>query len=259
MKRGIKRLLLRIRISLLASNSFILRLYYHLFWKPKTGSIDEVIDQFSKSRKGRSLTFIQVGSNDGFQNDPICKFIKRDDWTGALVEPQKAVLPTLSKIYRKNKVEVMGVAISEKVETRTLYKLQISEQRWATGLSSFVKQHIQDQIDSGYVASKIKKYGLSISQPESEWIGEEAVQCTTFEHILSTPHFLTGLDLLVVDTEGFDYEILKLFPFDRIKPRMLIYEAANLSSEDLEKSKALLKSAGYSLETFPPDIVAKRL
>lgn len=259
MKRHIKRLLLRSRISLLASNSSILRLFYHLFWKPKEGSIDEIIDQFSKSIKDASLTFIQVGSNDGFQNDPICKFIKRDNWKGALVEPQKVVLPTLSKIYNKNNVEVMGVAISEKVETRTLYKLQISEQRWATGLSSFVKQHIQDQIDSGYVASKIQKYGLSINQPESEWIGEEAVQCTTFEHILSTRYFHNGVDLLVIDTEGFDFEILKLFPFSGVKPKMVIYEAANLSDDDLEKSKALLTNAGYSLEAFPPDIVAKRL
>jgi hypothetical protein len=39
------------------------------------------------------------------------------------------------------------------------------------------------------------------------------------------------LDLLQVDAEGFDAEIIKMFPFDRLKPAIIHFEANILKAE----------------------------
>jgi hypothetical protein len=51
----------------------IFKLLYQTIYRPKPQSIDEIIDIFSKQTP--NLTVVQVGANDGFNNDPICKFI----------------------------------------------------------------------------------------------------------------------------------------------------------------------------------------
>ena len=35
-------------------------------------------------------TFVQIGSNDGIKNDPLHRYIKKNNWKGILVEPDKA-------------------------------------------------------------------------------------------------------------------------------------------------------------------------
>ncbi|MCB0738376.1 MAG: FkbM family methyltransferase [Bacteroidetes bacterium] len=246
---------LKIRIATLAGNSSFLKYYYQKFWKPKLESIDAFINELSKKTNGKApFTFIQVGSNDGFQNDPICKFIKRDNWQGVLIEPQKSVFPTLSKIYCRNSVELVNKAIAKTNQSMLLYKLGISEKRWATGLSSFVKDHLVQQIENGYVERKLKKHGEKTNLPKDEWIVSETVECTTFEEVLAG---FTSLDLLIIDTEGFDYEILKLFPFNQIHPKTIIYESANLNATNKENAEQLLKDNGYRLTQYPPDTVAE--
>ena len=51
--------------------------YYRYIYKPSSGSLAEFIDRYSKEKK--SITFLQIGANDGFIYDPIHKFIKRDN------------------------------------------------------------------------------------------------------------------------------------------------------------------------------------
>ena len=40
------------------------------------------------ARRGRRLSFVQIGANDGVTGDPIRRFILEFGWSGVLVEPQ---------------------------------------------------------------------------------------------------------------------------------------------------------------------------
>ena len=61
------------------------------------------------------------------------------------------------------------------------------------------------------------------------------------------------IDLLQIDTEGFDYEILKLFKFDRVLPKAIIFESENLSKADLSECTNWLSEKGYKFQTFGGD------
>jgi hypothetical protein len=68
----------------------------------------------------------------------------------------------------------------------------------------------------------------------------------------SVPH----VDLLQIDTEGFDYQVLKLFDFNRMKPRIVQFEHIHLNLEDQMAAINLLRSHGYQVTTCFTDVVA---
>ncbi len=69
-------------------------------------------------------------------------------------------------------------------------------------------------------------------------------------------HTIKQIDLLVIDTVGFDFEILKMFPFDTIKPSIIHFEHSLLSSEDQISCFRLLTILGYGLTQVSVDTIA---
>lgn len=63
------------------------------------------------------------------------------------------------------------------------------------------------------------------------------------------------IDLLQVDVEGFNYEILKMVGFEKIKPVVINYEYSKLSINDLTHSKPLLREKNYYLFTAGDDMI----
>ena len=84
LKSSFKRQAIEVRKFMLSNLPQVIAFYYGNLWTPKPNSLAERLDQFSKSQK--DVFFIQVGSNDGFQHDPLCKFVKRDKWKGLLFQ-----------------------------------------------------------------------------------------------------------------------------------------------------------------------------
>ena len=124
----------QIRFNLSAGNSRFFVAYYKYIYKPKADSLDSFLNEYSLS-KINTLTVIQIGANDGITNDPIHKFIKRDNWKGVLLEPQSYVYEQyLKKIYQENKgIHTLCAAIGVKDDIQYLYKIGFCNMRWATG------------------------------------------------------------------------------------------------------------------------------
>jgi hypothetical protein len=59
------------------------------------------------------------------------------------------------------------------------------------------------------------------------------------------------IDLLHTDTEGFDFELIKLIPFATLKPQMILYEHQHLTPEDAKACTSLLENNGYTLLVLP--------
>jgi hypothetical protein len=72
-----------------SSDSFLLHWYLEKFWKPKKNTLEDFLFQYSKDIADFSV--LQIGANDGLVNDPICKLIRKEKWTGVLLEPQELV------------------------------------------------------------------------------------------------------------------------------------------------------------------------
>ena len=69
---------------------------------------------------------------------------------------------------------------------------------------------------------------------------------------------ITRVDLLQIDTEGYDYEVLKTFPFDLGLPVVVCFEHCHLSEGDRAAALSLLVSHGYSVERWGKDFVCIR-
>jgi len=67
---------------------------------------------------------------------------------------------------------------------------------------------------------------------------------------------MTGLDILPIDTEGYDAEIIRMIPFETLRPAVINFEILNLSKRDSESVSTLLMDHGYRLHESPMDCMA---
>lgn len=246
MKQLLKSLFFNIRFTLSASNNFLFVGYYKHFYKAKKGSMNEMLSQYSKSI-GEKFTVVQIGANDGITHDPIHKFIKRDNWSGVLLEPQKLVFDQfLKRIYRKHQnITTLNAAMGERDGEASIYKIGFSDSRWATGLTTFDRPTLEKAFTSGHVQRKCEKEGSQVPDDKSQHIAEEKVEVISSDTIVAK-YNLSKIDLLMIDTEGFDFEIIKLFKIEKHRPGLIIFEHSHLSEQDYTNCLDHLEDNSYS-------------
>ncbi len=76
---------------------------------------------------------------------------------------------------------------------------------------------------------------------------------------LVSKHKLPRIDLLQIDTEGFDYEVLKQIDFEDMAPQIIHYEHKHLSPEDRGESAKLLLRNGFQVVFDRSDVLGFRL
>lgn len=251
----IKTLFKRLLFFIGAHNILLHKIYYRKFYKPREGSLSELIDNFS--RKNKEVVFVQVGANDGFFNDPLYKFIKRDNWRGVLLEPQHYVFNTFLKHLHKgnDNIHTLNAALDRVDQTRTIYKIAFSKSRWATGLTSFKKEVLEESIDSGHVARCAKRYGEPLPEKREDFIAEEKINCISVDTLIDK-YKLEPLHWLQIDTEGYDFEIIKMFQIEKTKPTVIVFENSHLSVEDKDACEALLRTNGYRTSFISENTIA---
>lgn len=227
--------------------------------RPSLSSIDDIIQYFAETnfKSNHSVKCIQVGANDGKINDPIHRYVTNYKWDSIHVEPQTSVFENeLKKTYANYpNARLENAAIADSNIELPFYQLSFTNQRWATGLSGFDKTSLQHQIDRGYVDRKAKQSGVKTPDKKEEYIAETKVSTVSFEQ-LAQKHNFDDVDFLCIDTEGFDYEVLKLFNFEKFHPKIVLYESKNLKDEDYIASKEILEKHGYKLYWQKGDTLA---
>ena len=78
----------------------------------------------------------------------------------------------------------------------------------------------------------------------AERLVETTVPCVTLE-ALCARNDMSDLDLLLIDTEGYDWEIIRHIDLAALHPRVLVYEHYHLSAEDRAACVERLRGAGY--------------
>ena len=245
------------RFALSASNSVLFRGFYKYFYRPVRGSMDDFLDRYSKSKF--PITVIQIGANDGLLHDPVHKFIKRDLWQGVIVEPQSYLYENfLARIYRKNKgIHTLCAAIGMEEGLKKLYKIGFSNMRWATGLASFDKERIMEAFDRGRVKAQCDRYGIALPASPAARITSEDVPVIHPATLLNR-YKISEIDLLVIDTEGYDYQILEMFDIARTQPGVVIFEHMHLTRKDMQASQVLLENNGYAWRMYGKDTLAMK-
>jgi hypothetical protein len=69
-------------------------------------------------------------------------------------------------------------------------------------------------------------------------------------------HALPRVDVLQIDTEGFDYRVFKQFDFAAYRPAIVNIEVVNLKPEELNALQGDLAGLGYIYFQYEMDLMA---
>ena len=208
--------------------------------------LEFLLNALLKSTPGE-LQLVQVGANDGVSSDPIYGFITRypSRVRGVVVEPVKDYFNQLVENYRHVPgIVPVNMAIHRHEKEMTIYRVDPLKQKslpaWTKGIASFNPSHHE------------------LGQTPPDAMIPEKVKCASLDELLKT-HALTRLDLLQIDTEGYDAEIIDGIDFNVTRPRIVRFEHGRLrsmSKETFQHIRARLHGAGYELMIEPFDVTA---
>jgi hypothetical protein len=71
-----------------------------------------------------------------------------------------------------------------------------------------------------------------------------AVPCLTFDS-LTKKHGVEHIDIVQIDTEGYDLEVLRLIDLVRWQPELVMYEHVHLGDDGRAAARSLLDESGY--------------
>ena len=196
-----------------------------------------------------AVFFVQVGSNDGLHGDPIHDLIvSRAGWRGIFIEPIGFLFQRLRANYGNAERFIFeNVAIGTERESKKFYyvsekaRAELDLPFWHDQLGSFDKDHITRSL-----GDQIRPY-----------IIEEDVECLPLQDVFDRNH-VDAIDLLHIDTEGFDYKVLSQLDLKRYKPSAILFEHHLLNEEEYAAARKLLRGAGYRLNQYGNDILAIR-
>jgi FkbM family methyltransferase len=206
---------------------------YHLersaFRSQRPLTLDEVVPL---GLAHSDVTLVQVGANDGKRGDPVEPFIEAYGWAGLLVEPLPEPFALLGERYAGNdRVALANVAVGEADGELTLYLKPGSRSTTASALPD-----------------------RNVLSRESD-LEPVTVECLTFGTLFER-YGTTRVDVLQIDTEGFDYRILRSFDFESHHPLIVNFEYYCLPVGERLAACDLLRANGYAFSFGRRDLLA---
>jgi len=202
--------------------------------------------------------FVQIGGYDGVSFDPLRRHIVESDLPGLIVEPVPIYFDKLQALYAGSpKIKLANCAVSEENGERTIWGFNpLAVERGLLpphfgGIVSFV---MEDLLRGNGILAASAPDDETMKVLRSQLRGVD-VQCRTMKSLLAEQN-VQKVDILQIDTEGYDYVVLRLFDFARHHPAIVHYEHQHLSDADAQAAEALLKSHGYRFKRNTYDTLA---
>ncbi|WP_407896714.1 FkbM family methyltransferase [Scytonema sp. NUACC26] len=192
----------------------------------------------------KNVFFVQVGSNDASHGDPLCHFIHKWNWAGIMIEPVEYVFKRLEKNFSQfENIILENVAVSSESGVKEFY-------------------HLAECDDLPITYNQLGSFLLETVLKNSSWIPDikerivtTQIKCLTFQEICRKNH-VSNIDILHIDTEGYDFEIIKMIDFECVKPMVILYEHKHLNEDDKAKCRKHLERQNYELIEIQRDTIA---
>jgi FkbM family methyltransferase len=210
-------------------------------------SVFDLALHYMMATGGDALTFIEVGANDGLSGDPMREYILKHPWRGVLVEPQPDVFARLQANYPAvgDRIAFENVAVSRSREPIAMYRLPLSSPKSTIGTAT--------------VASSNQKIAARQLDAKLEELEKIMVPTASLDDLVAK-HGMEKLDVLQLDTEGFDWEVLQSLDLTRTRPRLIRFEHGHLTPQTIAAMTQHLNANGYDLSFggYEQDSVALR-
>lgn len=184
--------------------------------------------------ENEEFNFVQVGANDGISFDFLYDFVVKRKPEGILIEPVNDYFLELQQNYKDfEKLILLNIAIHPFEKTLLINKISPNALKkypdWVKGIASLdANHHLKTKIDTADII-------------------KEEVKADSLMNVLNEHLIERKIDYFQIDTEGFDYEVLKQLDFFSIKPQIIKFENVNLNEEDKKAITKLLKIHNYFL------------
>jgi len=188
----------------------------------QAGETINIRDLLQKGKREKGF-FIEIGANDGMTVSSTFGLII-NGWSGLSVEANPTIFERLEKNLKKfPKVKTVCAAVAPERGSIKLFMGKNDPQ----GLLSTISTESSEWFDEHRSDNFIEVPGIPLTELLDE---QDAPICP---------------DLLVIDTEGMDYEILLTLDFQKYRPKLIVTE--DYQSKNLIKFQ-LLENIGYTFK-----------
>lgn len=210
-------------------------------WARAEREFGDTVDKLAAANS--RFFFVQVGAHDGAMDDPLARWIAQHGWRGLFIEPQPEQFARLRARYagKEDRFIFENIAIDRTPGERDLFRV--------------AEDHLHAPEMSG-LASLLPDRALTTHAALGR-LTHIRVPCAPLQSVLDR-HGITEIDLLQIDTEGYDAVVLETLDLDRTRPRLIHYEHRHLSDGEQAACARRLRRHGYSVRMKQFDAFAAR-
>lgn len=192
-------------------------------------------------RRVPDFYFVQVGAHDGSMDDPLTPWIAAGRWRGLFIEPQPEQFARLRSRYadQKSRFAFENVAIDRVVGERDLFRV--------------ADDHLHVPEMSG-LASLLPDRALATHAALGRTT-RITVRCEPLQSVVQR-HEIRRIDLLQIDTEGYDAVVLETLDLTTTRPSLIHYEHRHLSRREQAACSRRLRAHGYEVKLKRHDAFA---
>lgn len=206
--------------------------------------LDDFLEVFARRHRTKAPFFVLIGANDGVRNDWLFPYVCRYRWQGILVEPLPTYFGRLRANYAAHRnLAFENVGISAENGSLDFFHLpeEHNEPPWLQQIGSFDRRAIE--------------FNLAGHPHLISNITTCRIPTITFQALLDR-HKVQRIDLLLVDTEGYERVILKQLETATVRPRYIIFEWGCMREDDLADLTTFLRERAYELFSCGGDLLA---
>jgi FkbM family methyltransferase len=182
--------------------------------------------------------FVEIGANDGEMWDSLRPLVLSRPWRGVVVEPVPYLFERLRRNYaEREELALENVAVAGEDGRRPFYYVAEVDDpvreglpSWYHGIGSFSRE-------------EVLSHERHIPDLEARIVATE-VPCVSFE-TLCRRNGLDDVNLLLIDAEGYDWEVIRTVDFAARMPRLLVYEHYHLDPDERRACREHVERAGY--------------
>ena len=203
------------------------------------------------------VEFLQIGAADGLAEDPIADLVRHYGWHGTLVEPSPGNFRKLKQNYQGYpalRFEQVIVTDRPGCSEEVLYEIREDFREdcaWAEQSSSMSRDVVMGALH--YLSTT--EAGRVFPNDLNSAVGEVRLPAV---HIADLVRDVAPerLDLLVIDTMGYDGRLLMAFPFAEVRPTVIMFEHSLLDTAEKQQVLRYLATQGYSFVKYAVDTIA---
>ncbi len=197
----------------------------------------------------RPFTFLQIGANDGISTDPFREFMIRSNAKGVTTEPVPEFFSRMRASYssyphvipENHAVGYPSGHLPFYAYTSTYLNTKGNTPDLA-GLAGFSRDKLL--------------FSLCPNDDPELCIQEIIIPVRTIEEVMAK-HRFPSFDCLFMDCEGHEENILTQLDYDRVNPRLIVFEHTH-HADRIQVIEDHLTSRGFQLERLEFDTIASR-